>query len=871
MKPNQKAKLVKKFVRADNQKMKKGGYHNTNKDDVNKMRKNKKKDIQSRLDEASITSAVKGYLSSMKAASAPEGEPWYLRRDGLKHSLSESLKLLKEEEDDKFIPYEKRSRDILRTFVKPGEKVELDKDPLGPSREKELSRLGNKEIPTGNVDPRDANIGPLSKSQEFLPQFARELYRKQKAGELPTAKDIAGPMKDKYGDEYRVRGLTRGLGSKAQAAKDGYLNNLDARNFIIDQKGGPSTPEERMYVVLGRGIDELESKGMLDAFLKTKFTSYSSDLTAKANEFLRSVGKGEIRTRTSERGDSIIRLFADEAPPNIILPFVHEFLEDPEAVIKPDLRRMKNLAIAGRKGMKADGTVGNIGTGVDNEVIDLSNPEPSSGGWKKRASRKRAQEEPTYLNIDDIDMEGEDDSLDARGDRSASDPLRRRERAEDRDPDEFDLSLDDISMADMFDREDMKALERDEQFQTDLARIRDIHRKADRATDSGEITSRKADAAGISGQDQKFLASKVLFNKRVKGIILDRLARRSGIDKDRLDDVLNSLMVIRTGKDGSKYFDVRNPYNKEIAKNLPPDSLEAAKLLYAHFNIDAFAESKDPQTGEIKGGRQGPTGGNIILNYLEDFLRREDEESLRAAGTLARQKLYRDRREEARAKRQRPERSPEERQRLISKSRELRQRGKGNIYHQTKMEPVLRDRLDSLKSKLDSLPPDSPDRNSIERRIREIQSYLSRDKIRPPRGDKKEQRKEKIKSDTKELFRKGMPTFLSYWKKTGMEASEVGERLREFGLSKDEIKSILSKYKNELKESKMPMTMENLKSLVRRDFNAQPSLAEMLLSKENPEKEEETEFQSKAWDKAKLAKKKNFYSKLSLSEAYRRL
>lgn len=872
-----KATWVKKYSRPDTQKMKKGWYHNSNKGDSIKMRKNKKKDIQEQLNEASMTTAIRGYLSSMKnsASSGLEEKPWYLSKKELKHSLSEQISLLNKmilEEDEK-------DRKIAKPNVRAIHRFDVQR-PEGKDEEKFKSKALPSGIQPQNAldfdtelsDPKIKDIRPFSKSQESTPDFVRKLIRQVQAGEVPSAKSFEEPKQK--GVEFRSRGLGSGqvsLDKKSQEAKESFLRMLDARNAIIDRHGGPRNAQEKGYKQMADMVHSMPEK-LFNQFLKTKFTSYDEAYNSEFDDFLINSNKRPLFLKTAERGDALARLLIDDAPPQFFLPYLQQFMEDPEKIIKIELRRLRSASEAGKRG-EIGSTVGKLGGRVDLKALEDSEIEfdttPDSLGQLKSWRSEDEAGTRRAFNQEEVPFEEQPET-------------------------EFRRNRYDETLANMdsFDDDDKRRLKKDLQHQKDTERLEQIFGKADEATSrrdghlGGEITELEAEKAGISSDDKTYLASKILFSRNVRDKIIEKLSRQLKVNEQVILDVLKKMVIPRKTKNGESYFTVSTIKSLMERGDLEKGELKIAQALFQKFSPTQIVR------------RVSSEGGNVITNFMGDALRSREEAELRIAEPEFRKRDAEERRQRQARKKKLKTYSPDERKDLIKRREDVNQKflsltkdftaARGKDYEslvsqRAELEDVLRNkgfgsldvgRLMQIKDKIKKIDARLKKLDDTNKRMPKPGDPISADKPSKP-GKSKEQRKVQKKKAVEDMAKNDLMTnigsFIRAWKRSGMEPSEIEDKLRKFGLGGHQIQKVLHKYTEELKENRLPMTMENLKNLVRRDFGKQPSLAEMLLSPEGMDKEEEVDTQTKEWDKAKPSKVKNFYSKLSIKEYLRNL
>ena len=950
---SRKVDYLKRATRDKNTNMRKGKAHKTKKGDSKTMRKSKKKDILSMMDEASMTTSITGYLSNVKQGCALDGskKPYYLDdKAKIKHSLKENfaplLKMLLEIEDpeddfdsseygaDEFLdPDEARSR-TSKDFDEEESEVLSDDDDLPEIEKLEMSKFGSSG-PTfrrkliGEIGEEEYQRLMNQAHRDRL-QTNRELYGKRKDDLDPSwaveplgekdpfsgkdiPKDLQG-MQPKHASEKIVRDEQRERESRSSApvrvkgSKKGK-GGLEKQNQL-SQKGlahfmKPENQSEEALQVL-KSYLKLRGDRM---FMNSHFASFPQKLVDELESALEGSGlRGLKLTSSPEGNDKLFRIFADAQvlDPSLILKFVKYYQANRKEVYEGNKRAEAEDAEfqpGSFRGYKGAG-----GSSVETEM-----------GFDPREEQDEVIDTKRSLDVEpDSDFESKlgamTDKYFGYSPRSETneDVKGILQKVESQWGSDQTLDRDFLSKIGVGDKELLKVL-----YQTvtsksflskafvkiaSLARgrgldispgeVKDLYGRNFKKSISGasgyktlvppQYADLKSDAeAGVYNLISKTLAPEKLM-KRTSGsrkTAMKELSRMS--DEER--DLVSSLPVdhIREMILAKVDSQARREKGKEDFQKQKDEKLSAQDEKLRNIRKAAEADPEKirgrAQARRDKAATQSPrlsmrsspgirghasSGIEHLPGGVEELEGRLKDAQRRVAAI---QKQFQD-----------PQVTPITKSRLekaLASSQEMASRIQNQIQRQKKFEDEYytqtapEDRGIYQKGRPFISPPEGTERPSLATTKAE-----ERERSKEERRAEKA-RKAKSKEDATANRGKMAAEIQAKEDKTTVDSDfmkKIQDILKnKLGDKKPEKKKIaesLKAYRKRIKESGLSNSIHSLKQLVLEDIETESlkfDLTEMLLSAESGDKEVEAGEKKKAWHKAKPAKQKNFYPKLS--------
>lgn len=873
-----KVKWLKRATRREDINMRKGGYHNPKKRTIKEQ-----KDIDERLDEASVTAGIKGYLSNMKqSVSGDRGKtPWYLDKDQeLAHSLQESLEisalvnLINEigpktpfEKEEGFLTpelkikqaqeeEERRKKAFEKFREKGGQVKKVKKDPQLPGKRSEKTRKRKRE-----ERPERKKISKLSTSQRVKQR------REKKPIPYKPSKERKETIKRRFkGKQYPMRGAAVGKGEKGRVLKftpeevedikdvedlsrrlgrkPKHRKGLGTRGFVKTAKGlGGKSQEliDSFVLKLNLEKDSLLSKGfdprglpqkaqnvikaadilpkMSNFFWKTHLTSYPMYKKGTKDPGMVSQAQEFAKEKSGREFDIKLGPGSDQVIHLVAEKAPLDLILKFAEYYQQNPKEVKRSEIRLRQAVTKAGRHGEKG---------LVTGDPSSKIRGPKVSRELEDEADTEIAGSEISQ------------------------------DLWDY-IDQLVGIDKAEEEGFAGEEgpSEEKVESKKEVTPEIYKTLEVAKNNLEKQGKRIE--DITMEDLKSVIPRRKLFSIISGTTLDpegvfrqkavrAISKSLGLDSpDLVEQALEDMVTSRRSSERGReelYKTVSDPRHMSKPPSMSEEQWQERLPVYRKL-YNVFAPERI-----LKRGAKDLDSPFVefFKDKLEQFERGRAEPRIRAGEEALRRKQ---KAEIRRKRKEPPQRVPGARSRYVGK---LTTKGEEptkwspydpsvpeTVSSKKEFEKALQKQqqeerrkkiissLEALRSKEDAY------RNAAEEIRREIESFGVRDeegKLRIP--------------------------------KLGRESSKrIRQKKAKFAKIKDKLKQIA----DEIKKREAAVTTEGLKRHLKKklfeDFDFETlSLVEMFLSAESSKKEEKVDKKKKAWEKAKPTKKKDFYPKL---------
>ena len=864
-------------------------------------------------------------------------KPWYLDKEArIKTSLKEDLRklvkmvLLKEVEDDedgdltdllKAPPesYSSKLRDLRPEDADDdwGDEDE-DDDPAPGSESAEEKELTPREMIR---KMRQDRIGPAWQG-DTTPQWAKEPVKKR----LRKGEEIDPEIED-LPPEYAARSMFKKDQEDRSTAKGPRLRSgferISSRNKPPKSVSRMVEPFKNLLQYVGENAAENEelrshplyalsaflekNPGVLDDrnFLLSFFSpSFPDTLVMAAEKEFRSKGKDLKTTGGFEQGrDRIFKLFQGGIDPKIIAAFVKYYVSNKRDVIEGNRSEVSVRASTGRRGVSGD-VVGAAAKqysgpdgGAERVAVDYGNFDIDEGD--------EDDEDDTPFNpvLAGSDIDG---IVDPSSEESDDDPS-----SEESD----DIKEKDSSLKLLMSRIGLDNYEgaEDDVFQkkAENKKMKELIQKGMSKIPTGRITDENIGKV-FSPSEIRYILGRVSrsgkFLRPAFESILKITKDLYGMDADMSDLVHLYQKGLQRTESGQKRLITPDAAKKYFDFIKTPEQEKLYTILYNQTDPSKIMNRTVSGEWKRRGSQsqdQFETEESLATKFIRDFLGEKERKIVGRAEKKREAEDWKEIRDEREKKRKgklrlSPEQTKDAERREQSRNKErfgdvakypqLDPKRKGLIQHPP---TDLEDRLSRISQRIERYK--DPDSNispiDIKKRLPKLVAQQKRleKMIQSQRaaGEKalsiggtpsrstdepkisEPSKKEKFKQ--RNVARAG--------KETEAQANSMYQQLmllkKQYGLGANtSAEDIINKYKDKIKESKLPMSLESLKKVISEDFKdmtTKISIFEMLVGPDSGDDEIDPETKDIEWHKSKPAKQKDFYPKLeSVMYAIRR-